>query len=145
MPSLRLPGFHPALPIYRPYGTGQRYAVFSANPVGGAISVDRARHPHLQAPEERHNGNAGWSTRRHTCKTRISGMHRSTDMPSLRDWKPAHHLLFKPRRGDISVDTSRHPHLFKLRRSDITVTPGGQPGGSTRTAPVPLQSIIHNP
>ena len=23
MPSLRLPGFHPALPIYRPYGTGE--------------------------------------------------------------------------------------------------------------------------
>ena len=84
------PGFHPALPIYRPYGTGETY---NETHIGGGIH-------HFY----RHAAPTGLGT-------------------------PAHHLhlLFKPRRGAISVDTTRHPSLFKLRRSGIMVTPGDNP------------------
>ena len=94
MPSLRLPGFHPALPIYRPCGTGE-----IKNPLGGAYTD-------------------------------------STDIPSLTGLgKPACHLLFKPRRGAISVDTTHHPLPLQAPEERHIGNDGCQPGG-TRAKPI---------
>ncbi len=82
-------------------------------------------------------GSQGFTLRyRHTVptglgknhKTHISGGHTPC-LPACRSrpvgtGKPICRLLFKPRRGALSVDTTRHPHLFKLRRSGISVPPG---------------------
>ena len=65
----------------------------------------------------------------------------ATDMPSLRDLTPVYNLLFKPRRGAISVDTQR-PTIpsSKPHRGDITVTAGDNP--APHAPPHSLQSII---